>query len=98
VSSATARTRRSVSLIVALALAIAVIASAGHSHEQHHSNDVACAVCAVAHHSPAIATVTALSAPPLLRLSITVACDEKQAFGHEHDRESGRAPPQRIAA
>lgn len=97
-SSATARTRRSLSLIAAFALAIALIASAGHGHDQHQSSDVSCAVCAVAHHSPAIATVTAPSAPPLASLSTTIACAEDESFGHEDDRESGRAPPPRIAA
>jgi len=85
-------------VIAALALAIALIASAGHSHEQDHSSDVSCAVCAVAHHSPAVTTVAALPAPPLATLSTPVASVADEARGAEHRRESGRSPPLRIAA
>lgn len=88
------RTRRRAAWIVAVAFAVALLASAGHRHEQHQASEVGCAVCAVAHHSPALASGEAPSiapaadaAMPQVRAAIIPASQRQGSL------ETGRAPP-----
>lgn len=93
------RTHRRAAWVAAVTLAVAVLVSAGHRHEQHQATDVECAVCTVAHHSPAleaggspaIAAPTQSAAPPASAPAIP-------ATQRGRSTQSGRAPPTAFLA
>jgi len=91
------RSRRAVGFAVVAALVLAVLASSAHRHALHLAG-TPCAICIVAHHSPAVADPPLALASPVWRrdsafLPVTVATPPVRV-----ERASGRAPPRRPTA
>lgn len=99
VKSMPSRTRRRAALVAALAFAVALLVAAGHRHEQHQTSEVGCAVCTVAHHSPAVeAAPPAQIAPATASSSAPPTARDSRPHPRGCSIESDRAPPRAILA
>lgn len=93
------RTRRRAGLVAAFAFAVALLVAAGHRHEQHQGSDVACALCTVAHHSPAVEAAPAALMPPAPEpISATPRALDIGPVARRCASQSNRAPPHSILA
>jgi len=83
-------------LLVALVLLPAVLRS--HWHADHGAGALPCAVCVVAHHSPATSAPVLVAIAPVFHGLAAAPPDLIAPARHDRPAKAGRAPPPLVTA